>query len=86
MHFLQGIANNRTKYAQGKIDFIQISNQMVAKVKWNGLKEGYETHGIMYCLIHNAKVYSFHAQDYSEYKHKYANTAVKAIENIEFKK
>lgn len=85
MHFLQGTANNRTKFVQGKIEYIQISNQMVAKVKWSGLKEGYATHGIMYCLIYNAKVYSFHAQDYSEHKHKYANMAVKAIENIEFK-
>lgn len=86
MHFLQGTANNRAKFVQGKVEFIQISNQKVAKVKWSGLKEGFETHGIMYCLIHNAKVYSFHAQDYSEYKHKYTRLAVQAIEAVEFNK
>lgn len=86
IHFLQGVANNKTNYVQGKIEFMQISNQLVAKVIWQGLKEGYGTHGSMYCLIYNAKVYIFHAQDYSEYKNKYANLAVKAIENMEFKK
>lgn len=48
------------------------------------MKDGSDTHGILYCLIHNAKVYSFHAQDYSEHKQKYANMAVKAIENTVF--
>lgn len=86
LHFLHGTANNRTKFVQGKIEYIQISNQMVSKVRWSGQKEGYDTHGILYCLIHKAKVYSFHAQDYSEHKHKYANMAVKAIENVVFEK
>lgn len=85
-HFLQGTSNNRTNYVQGKIEYIQISNQIAAKVKWSGLKDGYGTHGIMYCLIYKGNVYSFHAQDYSEHKGKFTELAVEAIENIIFNK
>lgn len=85
MHFLQGISNNRTKFVQEEIEWIQIANHKVARLKWSGLKEGHGTHGIMYCLIYNGNVYSFHAQDFSEYKNKYTDMAVKAIESVEFK-
>lgn len=86
LQFLSGIQRKRDSFKKSGVEFIQISGQSVAKIKWSGAIQGKEVHGIMYCLIYNSKIYSFHTQDFSSFKGKYTQLAVGAFESIELKR
>jgi len=86
LQFLGGIEKKRNNFKQSQVEFVQISGNPAAKVTWTGLVQGEEAHGVMYCLVFNSTIYSFHTQDLSSYGGRYTKLAVNAFESIELKK
>ena len=86
LQFLSGIEKRRENFKHGQIEFIEISAQPTAKISWSGDAQGENLHGIMYCLIFNSKVYSFHTQDFVSFNEKYTRMAVNAFESIKLNK
>lgn len=86
LQFLSGVQRKRDSFKKGEVELIEVSGQPVAKIAWSGSIQGKEVHGIMYCLVYNSKIYSFHTQDFSSFKGKYTKLAVTAFESIELKR
>ena len=86
LQFLGGIERKRENFKQSQVEFIQISGHPVAKVSWSGKAQGEDVHGVMYCLVFNSKIYSFHTQDFSSFGGIHTNSAVEAFESIELKR
>lgn len=86
LQFLGGIERKRENFERQEVEFIEISGRPAAKVEWNGTIQEKSIHGVMYCLVYNSKIYSFHTQDFSSFNGKYTKMAVNAFENIELKR
>ncbi len=86
LQLIAGVERKRNEFKQQKVEFIQISGHPAAKVTWSGELQGKDVHGVMYCLIFNSKIYSFHTQDFSSFNERYSALAVNAIEAVELEK
>jgi hypothetical protein len=82
LEFLSGEERSATEFNKSEIEIISISDFVVAKIKWTGIKFNREMHGTMYCFIHESKIVQLHTQDFIEYEGEYLLVAENAFETI----
>lgn len=86
LQFLSGVQRKRESFKKGEVEFIEVSGHPMAKIQWSGTVQGKEVHGVMYCLVYNSKIYSFHTQDFLSFEGKYTDLAVNAFEKMELQR
>lgn len=63
--FLTAVGHQRKSFTRTKIEHIELSGVPVSRVEWQGLGDGLQMQGAMYCALIGSRVVSFHAQTYT---------------------
>ncbi len=82
LQFLGGVQRKRQSFEKSDVEFVEISDHPMAKINWRGQLKGQKLHGVMYCLIYESKVYTFHTQDLESSNGEYTQLAVNAFEKM----
>jgi hypothetical protein len=82
LDFVKGIERRRTEYGQGEVAKLLLAGTPAAKIAWHGRIEGLSSNGVMYCVILQGKIFSFHTQDMGRESTANMREAIKSIEAI----
>lgn len=86
LEYLKGVERARTDFRQSEIGHILLADFPASKITWTGSKGELKTNGVMYCVIINRDVISFHVQDAGFEITQNMHDAISSIESLSLAK
>ena len=82
--FLGGVERKRTAFTSTSPVHVTIGGLSASRATWNGVAQGQNMSGVMYCVIVGGVVVVFHTQDFDDAPPENRAAAIRSIESAVF--
>jgi len=82
LEFVAGVAQQRENFQLGEVESLSLAGEPAARVRWTGTVGSAMAIGVMYCVLLDTSIVSFHTQDTGSEITDAMKSAMAAIESI----
>jgi len=82
LEFVAGVAQQRENFQLGEVESLSLAGEPAVRVKWTGTVGSATAIGVMYCVLLDTAIVSFHTQDTGSEITDAMKSAMAAIESI----
>jgi len=82
LEFVAGVAQQRENFQLGEVESLSLAGEPAVRVKWTGTAGSATAIGVMYCVLLDTAIVSFHTQDTGSEITDAMKSAMAAIESI----